>query len=330
MNIPLEKIVKWAIILIAFLLLLFWVTPAYGKLKVAIFGNSSSDVIVDKSISEIRNLFFDHIVSDYQSCKYSKDINCYCPIRNTNIPQGFVVEISNINDNSIIKLHKKATISGGVVNDYSLSAVDGSDITSIEVNIGDDKLFVENTAYGDPTMLSDTSLDFKDFLTTDKVYLESSDLYTTADLKGRNKIDFSKGIIYKKDQQRTFLLNKINDLARCSTIPNFDKALNNFDSVISSFDKCNKKDNNKCAAFIQSLPSDYLLKAESSNLNLYYKNEKIKSADFRISCILNSFNNPSKELSGKFNGLIFNDYSTIDFYSYDDGSVCVAVQDKIR
>ena len=103
-----------------------------------------------------------------------------------------------------------------------------------------------------------------------------------------------------------------------------------FPDFISSFDKCNKKDNNKCAAFIQSLPSDYLLKAESSNLNLYYKNEKIKSADFRISCILNSFNNPSKELSGKFNGLIFNDYSTIDFYSYDDGSVCVAVQDKIR
>ncbi|MEK6948060.1 MAG: hypothetical protein AABX19_02340 [Nanoarchaeota archaeon] len=326
-----EKLIAWSLIIIAFLIVFLWSTPAFGKLKVAIFGNSSSDAIEDKPISEIRNLFFDHIVSDYQSCKYSKDTNCYCAIRNTNIPNGFVVEIANINDNSIIKLHKAAAIAGGIVNDYSLSSSDSdSGISSIDVTIDDDKLFVENVAYGDPSMLPDTSLDIKDFLKVDKIYLESSTLYTTADLSGRNKIDFENGILYKKDQQRTFLLKKIDNLARCSSLPNVDKAINNFDSVTSSLNKCKSKNDEKCATYTPSLPTDYLLKAESGNLNIYYKNEKIKSANFPVSCILNSFNNPSRDLSGKFNTLLFNDYSTVDFYSYEDNSICIAVDDKIK
>ena len=65
------------------------------------------------------------------------------------------------------------------------------------MTIDDDKLFVENVAYGDPSMLPDTSLILLDFLKADKIYLESSTLYTTADLSGR-KIDFEMVFYTKK------------------------------------------------------------------------------------------------------------------------------------
>src|SRR3989344_7254075 len=110
-HVTLEKIVKYILILLAFFLVLLYSGPAYGKLKTAIFGeekvNVPSQPIQASQYNKekpfipeipVKTPFYDQFIQDYKECKLSKDVECYCPFRNTLIPDNFVLEVNSLGE----------------------------------------------------------------------------------------------------------------------------------------------------------------------------------------------------------------------------------------
>ncbi len=330
-GIAFNKLIVLIIGFVAVIIILIGSFKFYPSLKNAFLGSSEdSEVNGMPAAAKFSNVFYDYFVEDYKSCKLSSDVECYCHVRNTLIPDGFVLEVSNIinSKKTFIKLHSNAEVSGGILSSYAISNIGESEITSKSVDVENDLLLVEDTAFAEPKV-ADRKLGDSDFSRVTNVFFSGSTLFTSSDLKFRNKIDFSEGIIYRKDAERTFLLNNIEGLARCSSLPNVAASFDAFDSIVKSLNRClsapDIKDGKKCASFEQNIPEDYTIKIESSKINLYYKDKLLKSSkELNFVCVFDSPFNPIKDKSSPLNKISFNDYKKLDFYVYSNKELCVA------
>lgn len=321
-----EKIIILALGIIAVFAVILYSGPAYAKLKTALFGNDPSLDVASKPVRGMGVTFYDFFVEDYKTCKLSFDVECYCPIRNTEVASGYVIELSNQNKKTLIHLHANAEVAGGIINDYSLSRSDESEgLKTRTETVDQDSVFVSRDQ-----VVRDKKIIDEGFIPAERIFLEGSELYTTADLSFRNKLDFSKGVLYKKNSEKTFLINSVDGLLRCSSFPNIAKAVNNFDSLVSYHKSClvAKDKDTKCASAELDIPKDYSLKLESNKLIISYKDKVVKTYDkFSINCVLDSYFNPSRESSIQPQILNFNEYSAVDFYYYKKGNVvCLAVK----
>ncbi|HLC86221.1 MAG TPA: hypothetical protein VJG30_02970 [Candidatus Nanoarchaeia archaeon] len=321
-----EKIILLALGIIAVFAVLLYSGPAYAKLKTTLFGNDSSLDVASKPTRGTGVVFYDSFVEDYKTCKLSSDVECYCPIRNTEIASGYVIELVNQNKKTLIHLHANAEIAGGLLNDYSISRADESEGLKTRTEIIDqDLIFLSRDQF-----IKDKKLLELGFVPAERIFLAGSEIYTTDDLPFRNMLGFTNTILYKKDNEKTFFTNSVNGLLRCSSFPDVAKAVNNFDSMASYFKSCSvpKDKDVKCSSVDLNIPKDYSLKLEAGKLTISYKDKAVKVYNkFNINCILDSYFNPSRESSIQAQIINFNEYSAVDFYYYKkDNAVCIAVK----
>jgi len=144
---------------------------------------------------------FDVFSSDIEKCISFKDSDCYCSLKSSFIQKPFAVIIINNGDKGSLSLIKNAKISSCYIEgDY-----DKLKQKNFNVNF-----YIENILTSPDLVSKDNNLKgFKkdDFTAVTELLFSENKLCSQKDIKGRNEITFSNGILYKFDSSSIALVN---------------------------------------------------------------------------------------------------------------------------
>jgi len=288
-RLSLEKVVVLLLVFIAAIFIIVLLIKNVPVLKKAIIS-PFSDEINQTKILEGEPAFFSQFVEDYKKCKLSPSTDCFCQITFPSTSENHVLEI--INNPS-------------------------SKITSAPQHIESDLTYFENVLTS-PSVIQEGEfavMNFVDFADVERLYLYKTELCTTKDVKGSNDIDFSKGVLYKFDNEKTAFLSKNVGLKRCDTVPNVLEANEEFAGFLKLINECRQ---GPCSYPIK-IPENFNLLVEGQKLKLKYKDNEIKTMNFEKQfCLFTHFSLTEREEKSLPQSFDISEYLQVDIYPFQD------------
>lgn len=319
-----------AIIILALLALTLYVFAKEPIAEIKNWAFPSQTIVFTKD--ELHS-YFSKVYNNYQNCKLSPDIDCYCDLNPELIPRDYTLEIENSNKQTIFRLW-----GGGVLYEALSSAKPAPEGDSAITQ----PLFIQNDETYIQTSLAEDVYSPSAYISQKQVSIAFQDdpfgkvmgtlLYSTTDLPGFDFVSFSNGKIYKKDRTKTIFIqeSEIEGKRKCKNYGNIAEANTIFEELLKKIKLCSQftiEDNKPKSCPGQSeikLPQDYVIKINKNKLELGYTKEskKIRSEDAPTAlCQLSS------QLTKISDNLEITSTTTgIDIYKIQDNLVCLLLR----
>ncbi len=316
-RLALEKVVVLLLVFVVAILVIVLLLKNVPVLKKAITSPFSEETNQTK-ILEGEPAFFSQFIEDYKKCKLSPSTDCFCQITFPSTSENHVMEIINnpSSKKTAVTLYSNAELSSC----GTISPV-GKLNTSLPIYIENDLAYFENV-YTSPSIINTGEFNvpnFEDFTDVERLYLYKEELCTTKDVKGSDDIDFSKGILYKFDNERTAFLSENYNLRRCDSVPNIIEANEEFARLSKLIKECSQT---QCAYPVK-IPENFKFVVEEQQLKLKYKDSIIKSVNFeKPFCLFTHFSLTKREERDLPPAFDLSEYLQIDVYHSQD-KICL-------
>ncbi len=308
-RLALEKVIVLLLVFVVAILVIVLLLKNVPVLKKAITSPFSEETNQTK-ILEGEPAFFSQFVEDYKKCKLSPSTDCFCQITFPSTSENYIIEIINnpSSKKTAVTLYSNAELSSC----GTISPV-GKLNTSLPVYIENDLTYFENV-FTSPSITHTGEFnvpDFADFTDVEGLYLYKTELCTTKDVAGSDDIDFSRGILYKFDNERTAFLSENYDLRRCDSVPNIIEANEEFARLSKLIKECSQT---QCAYPVK-IPENFKFVVEEQRLKLKYKDNIIKSINFEKQlCLFTHFSLAKREERSLPKSFDFSQYLQVDIY----------------
>ena len=312
-RLSLEKVVVLLLVFIAAIFIIVLLIKNVPVLKKAIIS-PFSDEINQTKILEGEPAFFSQFVEDYKKCKLSPSTDCFCQITFPSTSENHVLEIIN---NPSSKITSVTLYSNAELSSCGTISPRGKLNTSAPQHIESDLTYFENVLTS-PSVIQEGEfavMNFVDFADVERLYLYKTELCTTKDVKGSNDIDFSKGVLYKFDNEKTAFLSKNVGLKRCDTVPNVLEANEEFAGFLKLINECRQGPR----SYPIKIPENFNLLVEGQKLKLKYKDNEIKTMNFEKQfCLFTHFSLTEREEKSLPQSFDISEYLQVDIYPFQD------------
>ena len=290
-------------------------------------GFSNKEEVSQQENQNIKEVVLIGFIQDYLACKTATNTPCACKLKNSFIPDKFVVEISNAADTTFIRV-LKARVIYSVLTLRSLPSIEPlegqSSIESVkEENVKNDVLLIQDSTLLSPKV-KDSALAKSDFVNADKIYISKNNLFFTKDITGKQSIDFSAGGLYKFNDKETAIVPNTQGLIQCN--PADGQAVYVFKQFIDELkSSCSAKDlENPKQCFKQEVKQvpGHSIKITKDKITLVYNDKEVTSFSGTF-CLLNNPSILDKVNSREIGELSLTDYFSVDYYIFKDGSICL-------
>ncbi len=313
-RLSLEKVVVLLLVFIAAIFIIVLLIKNVPVLKKAIIS-PFSDEINQTKILEGEPAFFSQFVEDYKKCKLSPSTGCFCQVTFPSTSENHVIEIIN---NPSSKRTSVTLYSNAELSSCGTISPKGKLNTSVPQYIEGDLTYFENVLTSPSSIRGEEEfnvMNLADFTNIERLYLYKTELCTTKDVTGSDDIDFSKGVIYKFDNERTAFLKENLNLRRCDTVPNVLEANEEFAGFLKLINECRQ---GPCPYPVK-IPENFNLLIEGQKLKLEYKGEIIKAMNFeKPFCLFTHFSLAEREERNLPQSFNLNEYLQIDIYPLQD------------
>jgi len=157
---------------------------------------------------------YENIYSNYQKCKQSNAVGCYCNLGLEKLPEDTTLELTNENQVTAFRMFKGGVQESGYMPDNA-QTIDSS-LPLLRLEIQNDRTYLPPLILSSEPRYSSKILISK---TTKTLLGESSGLtlFSAEDVSGRNMINFQNGVIYKENAVNTIFMQSSENLKECRT-----------------------------------------------------------------------------------------------------------------